>query len=277
MSFKKVSILGVGFMGGSLALATKKTFPQTSVWGYARSRRSYYKLKKLDILDKVITDLKSLIKDADLVILALPVAEIINYLRKIAPFLKENSLVIDLGSSKELIVKKAKQYLPKNIDFIGCHPLCGSEKSGANFSKVDLYQGAICLVTSSWRNKGTKKIKSFWEKLGSKVVFIDPKKHDKILSYMSHLPHLVSFAFMESIPDFYLRFSIRSFKDLTRIAASPASVWADIFLSNKKNILTDLERLNKTLVKFRYLLRENKREKIVNLINKINAKRKNIL
>lgn len=276
MNFKKVSILGVGFMGGSLALAVKKAFPQVSVWGYARSRKSYDKLKKLHILDKVVTDLGFLIKDADLVVLALPVIEIINYLKKITPFLKKNSLVIDLGSSKELIEKKANQYLPKSVNFVGCHPLCGSEKSGANFSKVNLYQGATCLITSSLHKKATKEIKSFWEKLGGKTVFLNAKEHDKILSYMSHLPHLVSFAFMQSIPNAYLNFSIRSFKDLTRITASPASIWADIFLTNKKNILADLERLNKTLVKFRYLLRKNKREKIIDLINQINTKRKNI-
>lgn len=276
-NIKKVGILGVGFMGGSLALALKKKFPDACVWGYARNDNSYRRLKKLGILDKVARDLKTVVNDADIVVLALPVREIVNYFRKIVPFLKKGSVVIDLGSSKETIEIQVRKYLPKDIDFVGCHPLCGSEKSGAGFSRHDLYKRALCVITSSPNKVATKKVKRFWEKLGSKVIFLSATEHDKIISSMSHLPHLVSFSFIESIPDHYLKFATRSFKDLTRIAESPAKVWADIFISNKNNILRDLKRLNKTLARFQVLLSKSDSKEIIRLIERVNLKRKNIL
>ena len=165
-SIKKVAIIGVGLMGGALALALKERFPHFSLWGYARSNASYNKLRTLRIVDKVDRDLKSVIEGADLVVLASPVYVVIEFFKKIAPYLKEGSIVIDLGSTKELIQRKADRHLPKTTTFIGCHPLCGSEKSSAKFSHVDLYKGAFCIITSNQRRKDSRKIKRLWEALG---------------------------------------------------------------------------------------------------------------
>ena len=239
---KKIGILGVGLMGGSLSLALRNKFPGVSIWGYARSQKSYDKLKRIKVLDRVERDLKNVVENADLVVLALPVEVIINYFRKIAPFLKKGAIVFDLGSSKGVIEKSIAKCLPKGVSFVGCHPLCGSEKSGAEFSKIDLYQEAVCLITSSPQSKATKRVKKIWEKLGSKVIFISPQRHDKFLSYLSHLPHLISFSLTKGFSKDRLKFTLQSFKDLTRISLSPASVWAEIFLSNKKNVLADLNK-----------------------------------
>ena len=274
---KKIAILGVGLMGGSLSLALRKKFPGVSIWGYARSQKSCNKLKRIRILNRVERDLKKVVEGADLVVLALPVEVIISYFKKIVPFLKKGAIVFDLGSSKRVIEKSITRYLPKEVGFVGCHPLCGSERSGAEFSKRNLYQGAVCLITSSPQSKATKRVKKIWEKLGSKVIFISPQRHDKILSYLSHLPHLISFSLTEGFSKDHLKFSLQSFKNLTRISLSPASVWAEIFLSNKKNVLADLNKFIKTLKKFESLIKKNDKDKIIDLIKKINIKQRHLL
>jgi len=271
-SVRKISIVGVGFMGGSLAQALKNKFPKISIWGYARNRRSYAKLNKLKALDRIEKDLGKCIEGAEIVVLALPVGNILEYFVKIAPFLKKEAIVFDLGSTKADIEKAARKFLPKTVSFVGCHPLCGSEKSGAEFSDPGLYKNALCIITSSSRSPAAFFVERLWRRLGSEVVFMDAASHDKILSFVSHLPHLISFSFMRSVPDSYVKFSGASFKDLTRIAASRAPVWADVFLSNKKNIIRDLDSFIKVLRKFSVLLKKNNKQEVVDLIKRINLK-----
>ncbi|MBU0693953.1 MAG: prephenate dehydrogenase [Candidatus Omnitrophica bacterium] len=273
LKIRKVGIIGVGFMGGSLALSLKEKFPQIFVCGYARSKKSYDKLQKLNILDRVERDLKKVVEDADFVAIALPIYAIIDYFKKISPFLKKGAIVFDLGSSKESIEKNARS-LPKNVSFVGCHPLCGSEKTGAEFSRSQLYKEALCLITSSSTAPAAKIVKNLWEKLGSKVVFLPPSLHDKILSSVSHLPHIISFSLAFLIPKDYVKFSSSSLKDITRVASSPPFIWAEIFLSNKKNILSDIAGFIKVLKSFQKVIKEEDKKKIVSLIEKINIKQK---
>jgi prephenate dehydrogenase len=271
---QKIAIIGVGFMGGSLAMSLKRKFPRVSIWGYARSNKSYFKLKKLHIVDKVERDLQSLVTDADLVVLATPVYVIVDYMRKIAPFLKRGAIVLDLGSSKNLIEVSAHKILPSRVHFVGCHPLCGSEKSGAAFSRQDLFKGSLCIITSPATKKSTQTVKKIWERLGCRVAFSSPEFHDKVLSCVSHLPHLISFSLTQLAPTDYLKFSSFSWKDLTRISNSPPSVWADIFLSNSQHLIRDIDKLIKIIKKFRRLIKAKDKKKIYSLIKKINSKSK---
>lgn len=269
---KKIAIIGVGFMGGSLALDLKVSFPKTSMWGFARSRTSFNKLKRLRILDDISMDLAQVIRDADFVVLALPVYPIIEYFKKISPFLKKGAIVFDLGSTKELIEKKARKSLPEGVDFVACHPLCGREKSGAQYSVKRLYKGAVCVITSSPRKRSTIIVKKIWERLGSKVIFLSASAHDKILSSVSHLPHVLSFTLTQFISPKQLDFSVSSLRDLTRISDSPPSVWADIFLSNKKNILKDIDKFIIALKQMSKTLRKADKKSIFKLIEKVNKK-----
>ena len=274
MRLRKVAIIGVGLMGGSFALAIKEAFKNIEVVGYARSKKSYFKLKKLNILDDVKLNLEEVVKDADLVILSTPIYIILEYLKKISKFLKKDAIVIDLGSTKELIEKEASKL---NINFVGCHPICGSEKNSAIFSDKNLYKNSICFITSLENSSLAKFIKKIWDKLGAKVIFISPSLHDKILSSLSHLVHIIAFSLVDFIPKEYLKFSTKSFKDLTRIAASSKDIWTDIFLSNRKNIIKDIKRYIKNLEKFKSLLEENNYKKIYNLIDRVNNKYKFLL
>ena len=271
---KKIAILGVGFMGGSLSLALRKKFPEVSVWGYARTRKSYDKLKKLKILNKVERNLQKVIEDADLVVLALPIGVIVDYFEKIASFLKPGAIVFDLGSSKKVIETAAKKLLPKKVTFVGCHPLCGAETSGAQFAKADLYKGAICIITNFDSRKEVESIKKLWKKIGSKTVFLEAELHDRILAVFSHLPHIVAFSMIQSIScDLLAKFvclALPSLKDMTRISDSPADVWSDIFLSNKKNILDSMVVFRRAIEEFEKSLKSGSKEDLIRLIKKAN-------
>lgn len=275
-SVKRITILGVGFMGGSLALAIKNKFPGIFIVGYARSESTYKKLSRLKILDKVEKELANSISDSDLVVIASPIYSIIEYFKKMSPFLKDGAIIIDLGSTKELIEKAAKKYLPHNTHFVGCHPLCGSDKSGAEFSNAKLYEKSTCLITSAKNLKALKTVESLWKGIGSRIVFVNVRLHDRILSSVSHLPHVVSFALTGFVPQGFMKFAAMSIRDLTRISNSPANVWSDILISNKRNIVKDTKKYIKILESFLKLIQSNKKEEITRLISKINKKQKKL-
>jgi len=272
MKLNKISIIGVGLMGGSLALALKKAYPKSYIWGYARSKRSFKKLKELKIIDVVTSDLKELIIDSNLVILAVPVLTIVDYFKKISPFLKKETVVIDIGSTKKLIEKEARKYLPKYIDFVGSHPLCGSNKRGPKNAIPDLYRGSVCVITSN--NKSVNFVSRLWRRLGAKVYTMDACLHDKALSYVSHLPHVISFSLSLTVPSRYLPFASRSFSDSTRVSLSPPDSWADIFLSNKKYIIRNIDEYMEILKLFKNLIELQDRKAIIKLIRRINLKYK---
>jgi prephenate dehydrogenase len=270
--FKKVGIIGVGLMGGSFAQAYREKFPQSKVIGFTRSRASYNRLKNLGILDAVSDDLKAVVEDSDLVVLGLPIYVIIEFFKKISPYLKRGSIVIDLGSTKKEIEEEAKRILPKDAKFVGCHPLCGSEKSGVEYARKNLYKNSLCIITSPKHHKATKTIKRLWQSLGSKVYFMDASFHDKALSYVSHLPHILSFSLARLVPKNYYKFSSASFTDMTRISSSSAYLWRDIFLSNKKNLTKNISEFIEILKDFKRLIEKNKERELFLTIKKINQK-----
>ena len=272
---KKVAIIGLGFMGGSLALALKKAFPKVKLSGYARSAKSYNKLKKLHIVNKLSRDIREVVKDADIVVLALPIYPIIDSFKAIKSSLKKGAIVIDLGSTKKVIEDKAKKILPKGVRFVGCHPLCGSEKSGAQYSQKDLYKNALCVVTSSSKNPALTTVKSLWKKLGSRTIVMSPSRHDELVSIISHLPHCISFSLVQTVPKSAMKYVGGSYKDLTRISDSPAGVWADIFLSNKKNVIKDIKKFTNELKKCALLIEKGDKSKLTAWIKSANKKHQN--
>jgi prephenate dehydrogenase len=265
----KVSIIGVGLMAGSLALALKDKFSHLTIVGFARSPETFRKLSKLGFLDMVEKDLENAVTDADLVIIGAPVFATIDYLKKISRFLKPGAIVCDLSSTKELVDSAAKKILPKNVSFVGCHPLCGSEKSGPEFSRKDLYKDSVCLITKQPGSQAGL-VKGMWEEIGAKVVFIDSRKHDEILSAISHLPHLISFSLAASCNPKKALFNMRSFKDMTRVAGSPAQVWSDIFISNRKNLLKDCDKFIKLFDQLKSALKKQDKRKIEKIISLAN-------
>jgi prephenate dehydrogenase len=272
-----ITIIGAGFMGGSLVKALRRHLPEVTLRAYARSKRSLIRLRKTKIFSEVSQDFKTVVSPADIVVLAAPVEAIIESLRYIKPFLKKGAIVTDLGSSKVEICREAKKILPKEVDFIGAHPLTGSEKSGIAWSHEKLYERSLCLVTADEHDRAAKVISRLWRSVGAKVVFIDPHSHDKMLSAISHLPHLISFSLTDIIPASFAKHAPASLKDLTRISDSPGDIWADIFISNKDNITADINNFIKALKGFQLLLKKKDKIGIVRKIELINRKKRELL
>jgi len=155
---------------------------------------------------------------------------------KISQKIKSDCIVIDVGSTKEDIVQRLSKL---TLNFLGCHPLAGSEKKGIKNAKADIFSNSICIITPNTKTKKNTlvKIKLFWQKIGARTIIMSCKQHDQILSFTSHLPHLVAFSLISAIPDKFLTLCSGGLKDTTRIAASDELLWSQVFLSNRNNLL----------------------------------------
>ncbi len=251
--FKKVTIVGVGLMGGSLGLALKKHKLAREVIGLSYQQSSLVQALKIKAIDVGLTDTSKAIRGADLVVLATPVNTIIKLLTTIKPYLRRGCIVTDVGSIKGKIVEEAEKILLFPGFFVGSHPLAGSEKKGAMFADPDLFEGARCIMTpTAVTNQVAKeKVKYLWSKIGAKVNFMSTEEHDTALAHISHLPHLLAYGLMRSIPDQYLEYGSQGLKDTTRIASSTPQMWNDIFMANSKKVIKALDDLVRELGLFR--------------------------
>lgn len=248
-TFRRAVIVGVGLMGGSLGLAMKKYGLAREIVGVSPKQASLDLALKYGAIDTGTTSLMEALHHADLVVLATPVETILNIIPSLEEALKRHCIVTDLGSSKMEIVSMAEKRLSNPDFFVGSHPLAGSEKRGVEFASADLFQNAICIMTPTDKTNrvAKEKIKHLWTKIGANVKFLTPQEHDEILAYVSHLPHLLSFSLMETVPPKCLEFITPSLRDTTRIAASSPQMWNDIFLSNSKSVLKALDETVKQL------------------------------
>ncbi|MDP8260030.1 MAG: prephenate dehydrogenase [Candidatus Gygaella obscura] len=268
--FNKVVIVGVGLIGGSLGLAIKKRKLASRVIGVFRSKNTFSLAKRKKAVDDGSFDL-SVVKGADLVILAGPVKTIISHIKSIAEIVDKNTIIMDVGSTKSSILKTAKKFIKKENIFIGCHPLAGLEKKGVVSADSDLFKNSLCIICSE--RKIDKNIISFWNKIGSKIVIMDARRHDKVLALTSHIPHLLAFAMVNSVPQNFIKFSGSGFKDTTRIAASDANIWKDIFVDNKKQILNSFQKVNLQIKDLIKALEKGDSSVLVKLIKKAKIKR----
>ena len=250
--FRKVTIIGVGLIGGSLGMAIKKRRVARQVVGYSQRHTSLVYAKKNGAIDVASHDINKAVQNADLVILATPVSTIIGLLPTIAKHLKRKCIVTDVGSTKSAIVEEAEKNLPSGV-FIGSHPLAGSEKRGASNASPELFNRSLCIVTPAEKTSRYAKdrIQKFWGRLGAKVRTLDPREHDEILAYISHLPHLTVYALMGTIPAEYLRYATQGLKDTTRVASSSPQIWTDVCLANPKPVLKALDEMVKNLAVLR--------------------------
>ncbi len=259
-------------MGGCIAKDIKRFSLSERLSGVVSSSKRIKDIKRYRLFDEVTDDLALACKDSQLIILACPVEGIINYLKVIKKHINKGAIVTDIGSTKAKIMSTAEKYLPDN--FIGSHPLCGAEKKGIKNSTTGIFKNNLCLVVNCKKNKkNLPLIMSFWKALGSQVEVISALEHDKVLSYTSHLPHLIAFSLMSIVPNKFLKYAAGSFKDLTRISGSDALLWENIFSSNKKNVndasICFWEHFNK-LAK---LLQESDNQNLIRQLKKISRKR----
>jgi len=249
-AFPKVVIFGVGLIGGSFALALRRELAVTEVVGFGRSTTNLEQAKQLGILDRIGSDVAREVCDADLVLIATPVAQMAEIFARIAPHLGPNTLVTDGGSTKGDVVAAARANLgAKTAQFIPSHPIAGTEKSGAAAALADLYQGRRVVLTPLPENskESVARVRHAWEECGANVSELTAQQHDEVFAAVSHLPHLLSFALVHDLAqrdnrDQLLSFAASGFRDFTRIAASSPEMWRDISLANREALLKEVKR-----------------------------------
>ena len=255
-SFKRVSIVGIGLLGGSLAKVMRKLGLANSIVGYGRNKANLEEAKDLNIIDEIAPDIQSAAKDVDLIVLCSPVRTIGQLVMEMAPHIEPGCLVTDVGSTKEALVLEMDKFIPEGVFFVGAHPIAGGEISGLRVSSDTLYEGAHCIVTPTDKTDpfALKRITELWETVGMQVSVMDVKEHDFIFGAVSHLPHILIFALMNTLGslksdnhDKITSFSGAGLRDITRIAGSEPVMWRDICTSNKDSILYCLDRFQETL------------------------------
>lgn len=251
MAFSKTAVLGVGLLGASFSLAAKRTGICSKVTGFGRSRENLIRAKSMGIIDVIAPDPASACSDADLVLLAAPAGAFVNLVKQASPAFKKGAIVTDVGSVKGGLVSELERLMPAGVHFIGSHPIAGSDRSGIDSAHADLFRNALCIVTPTDQSDpaALKSVTDLWSSLGSKVMAMPPAQHDRIYAAVSHLPHLIAYAMVNTVTDIdssYLSYCGQGFRDMTRIAASSPDIWTDIALLNRQNLidLIDLFREN---------------------------------
>ena len=263
--FRKITIIGVGLIGGSIARAVKKHRLAREVIGFSQRHSTLTTALKAKIIDQGYHDVKKAVANADLVILATPVSIITGMLSIIGPHLKRNCIITDVGSTKVSIVNAADEHLPNPSLFVGSHPLAGSEKKGVQYSDSELFKDTLCIMTpKKGTNRGAReKVKRLWSKIGARVKMLSPEEHDRILGYISHFPHIWAYALMETIPSDCLDYAASGLKDTTRIASSTPQVWNDICLGNAKNIVAAIDEIVGNLATLRSAIKSGDSKSLI--------------
>jgi len=284
--FKKVSIIGCGLIGSSLARAIKKNNLSTKIVSSNRSDEVNKKVKELNIVDDSSTDTKKITEGSDLVIIATPLSSYKDVILKIKDSLKSGVILTDVGSVKENITSLVEKNIPQNVSWIPSHPIAGTEESGPESGFADLFKNRWCILTPSKiaKEKDINLLKTFWEKIGSKVDVMDTKQHDYILSITSHMPHLIAYNIVNTSIDIQdekknaiVKYSAGGLRDFTRIASSNPIMWRDIFLQNKKNTSQAIDKFIKNLEELKKAIENEDGKKLEKIFTKTKKIRRDII
>jgi prephenate dehydrogenase len=257
--FDSVTILGVGLIGASLALALREKKLCGRIFGFGRREENLRRAKELGIINDYSLDPVEACIDSELIVLATPVGLFRDIVGDIKGFLKPGALITDVGSVKGPLVYELEAMLPEGVSFVGCHPIAGSEQSGIEDARSDLFRNALCVVTPGEKSdmKIVQSVALMWEGLGCRVEYMNPYTHDEIFSAVSHFPHMAAYALVNAVNDLdpgYLKYAGQGFRDTTRIAVSSPELWRDISLANRDNLLKLTELFIAELKKMRDLL-----------------------
>ena len=269
-----IGIIGLGLMGGSLAKAVKRYGIASKVYGFTNSEKNKKDILDLNLVDELV-DLETLKKVSDVIILAIPVDAIISMFPNFLN-IDENTTIIDMGSTKEYIVKNIPKEIRKN--FVAAHPMTGTEKSGPKAAIDDLYEGKTVVLCDLEDNIEIHINRAYeiFQAIGMRIVVMDSSKHDIHACYMSHLPHLISFSLANTVmghedPKSIIALAAGGFKDMSRIAKSSPIMWSDIFKQNRKNLLASMDLFEKHLKDARKLIEDENYENLQNWMKKANT------
>jgi cyclohexadieny/prephenate dehydrogenase len=284
--FPRIALIGFGLIGGSIARAARAQGLAGEIVTTARSAKTRGRVLELDVVDRVVDSNAEAVKDADLVILCIPVGACGPVAEEIAPHLKPGAIVSDVGSVKGAVVRDMAPYLPDNVHFIPAHPVAGTEHSGPDSGFAELFTDRWCILTPpEGADPGAvEKLRAFWAGLGARVEIMTSDHHDMVLAITSHLPHLIAYTIVGTADELegvtqseVLKFSAGGFRDFTRIAASDPTMWRDVFLTNKDAVLEMLGTFNEDLSKLTRAIRRGDGEALFEHFSRTRAIRRGVV
>ena len=284
--FKRVALVGFGLIGGSIARAARAQGLAGEIVTTARSAGTRARVRELGIVDRVVETNSDAVKDADLVILCIPVGACGPVAREIAPHLEPDAIVSDVGSVKGTVVRDMAPHLPAGVHFVPAHPVAGTEHSGPDSGFAELFINRWCILTPPEGSDAgaVERLRAFWVALGAKVEIMTPDHHDLVLAITSHLPHLIAYTIVGTADELgqvtsseVMKFSAGGFRDFTRIAASDPIMWRDVFLANKEAVLEMLGTFNEDLSKLTRAIRRGDGEALFEHFTRTRAIRRGIV
>ena len=283
--FKKISVIGLGLIGTSILHAINaKQKEGVTTFAYDINSKHRDIVSEMKLATFVCDEMHGAVKDADLIILAVPVGSMKSVAISIASSLKESAIVTDTGSTKSSVINDVKPFLPANNNFIPSHPLAGTEYSGPKSGFSSLFENRYWLIICNKETENTKKLAKFFKNLGAIVETVSAEYHDKILAITSHLPHLIAYTIVGTASDLeadlkndVIKFSASGFRDFTRIAASDPIMWRDIFLNNSEAVLEMLQIFNEDLSDLQKAIRKKQGQKLHSFFSRTRSIRKKII
>lgn len=275
--FKKITIIGLGLIGSSIARAIRKNNLCKILVAHDKSKIVLKKTSKLKITNHIESSLKKSVKDSDLVIICTPLGTYKNIVCVIKNHLKKSCILTDVGSAKIFVTKTVSKLINKNTVWIPAHPVAGTEQSGPESGFADLFKNRWCIITpvNKKNPSSLKKLNNFWKKIGCKVQQMSAEHHDKVMAITSHIPHLIAYNIVGTAANLeqdtkseVIKYSASGFRDFTRIASSDPTMWRDIALNNRKQILHMLEKFNLDLNNLKRAIVKKDGNKLFKLFSK---------
>jgi prephenate dehydrogenase len=281
VQFRKITIIGVGLLGGSIGLAVRHRRLAREVVGFVRRRESLKDCEKVGAVDYATTDLLAAVSNADLIMICTPLSQMRQRVVEILPALKRSAIVTDVGSVKASVVRELESLVQKSgAHFVGSHPMAGAEKTGVMAARGDLFANAVCVVTPTKRSNTTavRKVEAFWKSLGARTLRLAPEQHDLLVSRSSHLPHIVAAVLANLVlapasPGMQAQLCASGFRDTTRIASGSPEMWRDIALANRKNLSRSLDAFISGLQQFQRTLKQSDAKSVSKYLETAKARR----
>ena len=283
--YNRVALIGLGLIASSMFWAMKRADVAGEVTGYARSSDTRDVAREIGLCDRVCDSAADAVEGADLIILCVPIGVMADVTREIAGMLKTGAVLTDVGSVKRAVINAVEPHVPAGVHFIPGHPLAGTEQSGPRSGFAELFDNRWCLLTPNGADATeVKKLRAFWQALGSNVDEMDADHHDLVLAVTSHTPHLIAYTMVGVADDLsrvtdteVVNFSAAGFRDFTRIAASDPTMWRDVFLNNKEATLEILGRFTEELFALQRAIRQGDGEHLHDYFTRTRAIRRGII